>query len=95
MCGVVDRGDQITFVIMQVRLLFFGNLTDVMPSTMLDWDWNGDGKTVNDLLNMLYSSYPKLKGKTFRVAVNQQFVAMEFGLTSGDEVALMPPFSGG
>jgi len=82
-------------VTMQVRLLFFGNLTDAVPSSTLDWDWNGQRFAVVDLLQSLYVNYPKLKGKTFRVAVNQQFVETNFALTDGDEVALMPPFSGG
>ncbi|MFM7639292.1 MAG: MoaD/ThiS family protein [Bacteroidota bacterium] len=78
-----------------MRLLFYGNLTDAVPSSTLDWDWYGKRFAVADLLQSLYVNYPKLKGKTFRVAVNQQFVETDVALTDGDEGALMPAFSGG
>ena len=95
MHSVVDRGDQITFVGMQLRLQFFGNLTDVVSSSTLEWKDDAEVQSVGDLLDKLYSGYPNLNGKTFRVAVNHQFVELDFALSSGDEVALMPPFSGG
>lgn len=94
-CGIVDRGNQITFVRMQVTVLFFGSLTEAVPANRLLWTFNADVPTVANLRLQLEDAYPTLIGKTYRIAVNQQFVEDAFVLNSGDEVAMMPPFSGG
>ncbi len=55
--------------------------------------------TVADLLQQLARSYPRLadllSGNRIMVSVNQEFVKQDACLREGDEVALMPPFSGG
>jgi len=55
--------------------------------------------TVKDLLGVVISRFPALKeslsGGRILVAVNQEFVREDAALKEGDEVALMPPFSGG
>lgn len=94
-CGIVDRGNQITFVRMQVTVLFFGSLTEAVQANSLLWTFNADVPTVANLRLQLEDAYPTLIGKTYRVAVNQQFVEDAFVLNLGDEVAMMPPFSGG
>jgi molybdopterin converting factor small subunit len=93
--GVVDRGNQITFVMMQVKVFFFGNLTEAVQADRLIWPLDADVLTVENLRLQLEETYPVLLGKTYRVAVNQRFVEEGFVLNSGDEVAMMPPFSGG
>ena len=35
------------------------------------------------------------EGRAFRVAVNQEVVALDHPLTAGDEVAIFPPVTGG
>jgi molybdopterin synthase catalytic subunit len=55
--------------------------------------------TVGELLSVLERDHPALAGLLtggrMLVSVNQEFAAPETGLKDGDEVALMPPFSGG
>ena len=53
--------------------------------------------TVEDLLQRLVSDYPKLAGHTgtLMVAVNAEYVEAAQRLHAGDEVALIPPVSGG
>jgi molybdopterin converting factor subunit 1 len=80
---------------MQVKVLFFGHLTEDAQSTSLIWGLKEGLSTVSVLCEQLTEAYPTLAGKTFRVAVNQQFVGFDHELFMGDEVALMPPFSGG
>ncbi len=53
------------------------------------------GETAEDLLNRIFSEHPKIKGLPVRVAVNQQYVSDKIELKTGDEVALIPPVSGG
>jgi molybdopterin synthase catalytic subunit len=56
-------------------------------------------ETVKDLLNLIVVRFPALKDSLscdrIMVAVNQEFVRPDAPLKDGDEVALMPPFSGG
>jgi molybdopterin converting factor subunit 1 len=55
--------------------------------------------TVSSLLELVAKNFPALSGFSSSgriiVAVNQEFVREDDPVKSGDEVALMPPFSGG
>ncbi len=55
------------------------------------------GTTVSMLWEMLTERYPRLAGYSGRLlfAVNQEFAAAEQELHNGDEVAFIPPVSGG
>ncbi len=60
---------------------------------------NSRSSTVSELLNELSVAYPSLSeilsgGRTL-TSVNQEFVKGDAPVKDGDEVALMPPFSGG
>ena len=45
-------------------------------------------------LELLYKKYPNLKNKDFQVAQNREITSFETKI-SGEEIALLPPFSGG
>lgn len=53
--------------------------------------------TLGELKNMLYAQYPKLKPleKTLSFAVNTEYADDSVKLCCGDEVAFIPPVSGG
>ena len=55
------------------------------------------GSTVGDLWNLIQSKYPKLAAPGFRLlfAVNQNYVTAEHVLRNDDELAIIPPVSGG
>ncbi len=57
----------------------------------------GEGLRVRDVLPALEQSWPALSGiqSSLRYAVNQEFVGEDHVLRDGDEVALIPPVSGG
>ena len=56
----------------------------------------GEGLRVLDILPALERFYPALTGiQSLRFAVNQEFVGEDHVLHDGDEVALIPPVSGG
>jgi molybdopterin converting factor small subunit len=44
---------------------------------------------------MLLLQFPTLNQQTFVIAVNHKMAEADLILTKGDEVALLPPFSGG
>ncbi len=81
---------------MQVRVRLFATLRQ-----MAGWSERAvdlpEGGTVGDLLVRLEEEYPalSLKGRTVYVAVNQEYTRGERQLANGDEVALLPPMSGG
>jgi molybdopterin converting factor subunit 1 len=81
---------------MRVRVLFFGMLKDLAGKTS-DTLELPEGATVGDMLAHFESRIPRLKESlgSLAVAVNQQYAGWETGLKSDDEVALLPPVSGG
>jgi len=56
-----------------------------------------EGSTVAQVWQALQNDYPKLAGPTFRLlyAVNQNYVSPDHVLRDGDELAIIPPVSGG
>ncbi|MGB7603188.1 MAG: molybdopterin converting factor subunit 1, partial [Candidatus Sulfotelmatobacter sp.] len=81
---------------MRVRVLFFGMLKDLADRSS-DTLELPDGATVSDLLKHYQARIPKLKNSfsSLAVAVNQEYAAAATELKSDDEVALLPPVSGG
>jgi len=81
---------------MRVRVLFFGMLKDVVgkPSDVIEL---ADGASVRDVLARYESQMPRLKESlsSLAVAVNQQYAGPDTQLKPDDEVALLPPVSGG
>ena len=57
----------------------------------------GESATVGVLWDLLVERYPRLGGYSGKLlyAVNQEFSTLETELRDGDEVALIPPVSGG
>ena len=81
---------------MQVRLLFFASLKDIVGSRELSLDVPGNS-TVGDILSTLESRYPRLAAyrQIVLTAVNEEYVAKDAPVADGDEVAIFPPVSGG
>ncbi len=81
---------------MQIRVLFFGLLKDVCGTAedLLEMPAGADAGSVFDQYAAIY---PKLKemAPNIVIARNQEFVARGEVLSDGDEVALLPPVSGG
>lgn len=81
---------------MKVRVLFFGQLKDIVGKAADDLNLQA-GATVADLLQSYAAKAPKLAAllPSLAVAVNQEFSAVTQALQEADEVALLPPVSGG
>lgn len=81
---------------MQVRVLFFGILRDLVgkSTAMLDLPEAG---SVRDVIARYEIDVPALKPylSSVALAVNQQYASLETRLKPDDEVALLPPVSGG
>jgi len=78
-------------VTMQVRLVLFAGLRQAAGFRERTVELP-KGATVADLLATLD---PALVRRTFYVAVNEEYAHRDTPLEEGDEVALLPPVSGG
>jgi len=81
---------------MQVTVKFFATYREVVGRRELKVELE-DGATLRDLRGVIYASHPRLKGfeETMLLAVNQELADPGAPLRDGDEVALLPPVSGG
>jgi molybdopterin converting factor subunit 1 len=81
---------------MRVRVLFFGMLKDFVGKSgeVLELP---DGGLVRDVLSHYISDFPRMRESmaSLAVAVNQEYAGSETALKADDEVALLPPVSGG
>ena len=81
---------------MRVRILFFGMLKELAGRGSETIDV-AEGVSVADVLQHYESQIPRLKDAlpSLALAVNQQYAGPDAKLKSGDEIALLPPVSGG
>jgi len=81
---------------MVVRLRFFASLRERLHCSEGDFTL-ADGSNVEDLWAALCTEYPQLVelGASVSFAVNREYVNREHRLSNNDEVALIPPVSGG
>ena len=79
---------------MKINILPFGALTDILPAVGLAFS-NDTISSVAQLHEYLAQHYPAIARLNFRYAVNQELVDDRHPIQEGDEVALLPPFSGG
>jgi molybdopterin synthase catalytic subunit len=81
---------------MQIRVLFFGMLKEIVGqgSEAISLP---EGATVGDLLSHYEARIPRLKDLAASIAmsVNQEYAGREAKLKPGDEIAFLPPVSGG
>ena len=81
---------------MRVHVLFFGRLKDIVGKSEEDAELS-EGARVEDLFARYSRSFPELA--QFRASVvasvNQELAEWRAPLASGDEVAFLPPVSGG
>lgn len=80
----------------RVKVLFFGRLKDVIGRSEESLDLN-EASTIEQLFALYSERIPELtKYRSSVVASrNQEFAAWDTLLHSGDEVAFLPPVSGG
>jgi len=81
---------------MRVRVLFFGQLKDITGVAQEEAELS-DGARVEDLFERYGRRFPRLASFRASIAasVNQEYATWRAPLASGDEVAFLPPVSGG
>lgn len=79
-------------MIMDLFIRSFGILRDRLPQPEFRFPYKKDS---DELLEALMKEYPFLKEMKFSIAVDRQLVHQNIPLLGNEEVALLPPFSGG
>ena len=81
---------------MRVKVLFFAALRERVRRSEAEWTLP-DGATVADLWEAVVVAHPDVEplASSMSFAVNQEYAERGHPLRDGDEVALIPPVSGG
>jgi len=81
---------------MRVQVRFFALLREKAKTAEATWEIE-TGATVAELWTALAAAFPAIEplGGSVSFAVNQEYVDRNTRLNDGDEVALIPPVSGG
>lgn len=81
---------------MRVRVRLFATYREIVGRGDLPWTLR-EGGTLEDLLEGLLAAHPGLRPHrgSMLLAVNREFATPDVRLRPGDEVAVMPPVSGG
>jgi molybdopterin synthase sulfur carrier subunit len=75
------------------KVLFFAHLRDVVGAEFIMVD--ASGKTVAELKAELAAKYDLPRLETVMTAMNEEFASNDEVIRDGDEIALIPPVSGG
>ena len=77
---------------MKLEIISFGKISEFITWQEIEVSeiYNTD-----QLQQYLETSFPKLSGMKYKLAVNQNIIQSNQQLTDNDKVAIMPPFSGG
>jgi molybdopterin converting factor subunit 1 len=81
---------------LKIRTRFFASAREIVGQGSLELD-APEGVTAGDLLQRLAVEYPSLAayGPHLALAVHAEYVDRDHPLRDGDELALIPPVSGG
>ena len=78
-----------------VNVKFFGPARDLAGAEQVQVEV-ADGETVGSLAGKLAQRFERLgRMPGIRLAVNRAYVALDHKLSAGDDVAVIPPVSGG
>ena len=80
---------------MKVNILAFGIAKEIFGGSSINEELK-DESAVNDLKKFLEEKFPRLKQlSSFKIAVNNHFASPDELIREHDEIAIIPPVSGG
>ena len=80
---------------MIINVLAFGIAKDIMKTSSLQMNIK-DGFTIHELRSKMEADFPEFKQlKNYMVAVNSEYGNEDQSLYEKDEIAIIPPVSGG
>lgn len=79
-----------------MKIISFGVTKDITGSLFIDFDAGENKVTIAEFKERLFIKYPALGNlTTLSFAVNNEYTTNETVVGNDDEVALIPPVSGG
>jgi len=75
-----------------MRILFFASVAEVTGTSETQ---NLNAGTTDELRQKLQELFPGIEKLKYTLAVNKEVVTGNLKLSESDEVAVLPPFSGG
>ena len=80
----------------KIDLRLYGSVKDLLGANRIELDWN-DNMSVGDLRQKLYNLYPILSkvNTQFAISINRRAVDDTKLIRMADELAVLPPISGG
>ncbi len=82
---------------MKVKVLYFASVKDSLGKESEEFEVE-EGTTLESLVNQIKSEYNNansLKSRSFLFAINQEIANLGTILKADDEIAILPPLSGG
>ena len=81
---------------MRVTVRLFARLRDIAGAAEFSRDL-ASGATIGDLWRQLAGEFPELARyeRSISTAINADYARMDQGVSDGDEIAFLPPVSGG
>jgi sulfur-carrier protein len=79
-------------ITVNMKILFFASIAELAGQSEITLQGI---RNTDELKQQLFQNYPRISGMSFSVAVNKSIVQGNVPLNDTDEVALLPPFSGG
>lgn len=78
-----------------MKILAFGIVKDIFSNAVIDVDCKNES-SVDALKNMLEKKYPQLSQLgSYMIAVNNEYASDDDRINENDEIAIIPPVSGG
>jgi len=78
-----------------MKVLAFGIVKDIFGKSVVDVDFT-DGSTIDKLKTLLKETYPRLDQLgSYMIAVNNEYASGNDAVHESDEIAVIPPVSGG
>ncbi len=80
---------------MEINILAFGIAKDILGQSKLSFEID-EGANIDTLKALLVLKHPEFdKLRSFSIAVNQEYQDDDYSLSPQDEIAIIPPVSGG
>lgn len=76
---------------MEVKIQLFGQIKQIAGAAEL----TTDAADTDELIKEMNTRYPSLENLPYLIAVNRNIIQANTPITAGEELALLPPYSGG
>lgn len=78
-----------------IKVLLFGSLAKQAGLRVIELEAGAEGRRLSDIIDEVKQNYIKGDIGIYMTAVNEEQATPDTIVNDGDEVAIMPPFSGG